>query len=173
MRVTIEQVEPKTDENSLQLHVLEDGFMFVNQQGHSLHMTYDGGIAQGGKGLTVSRLRNNTISYTSRLEINWEPPKDTRSYQIHGIIGILEGARGNTKRLKLLFMLMIYILKPIEKYLVVITRVQSLGQIFGHSIYVIEQVACLQFDAHKARAKLDSKVNIKKYKIWGVCEKVS
>ncbi|KAI8148334.1 SacI homology domain-containing protein [Fennellomyces sp. T-0311] len=120
MRVSIEQDEPTSDKYIVQLHVLEDAFMLVNQQGQSLHMTYDGSIAPG--------------------ETDWEPPKDIRSYQIHGIIGVLQGAR--------------------EKYLVVITRVQSLGQIFGRSIYVIEQVACLQFDARKARAKLDSKTKL-------------
>ena len=48
----------------------------------------------------------------------------------------------------------------IEKFLVVITRVQLLGRIFGHPIYVIEQVACLNFDAKKACAKLDIKVRL-------------
>ncbi|KAI9253408.1 SacI homology domain-containing protein [Phascolomyces articulosus] len=119
MRVTTPPSSIDSLEGTVQLHVLDDAFFLVNEKGQSLRMTFDGVIAPG--------------------ESNWEPPKedDVRSYEIYGVLGILQGIQ--------------------EKFLVVITRVQRLGRIFGHPIYVIEQVVCLNFDAKKARTKLDSK----------------
>ncbi|ORY98766.1 SacI homology domain-domain-containing protein [Syncephalastrum racemosum] len=71
----------------------------------------------------------------ARADTSWEPPKEhARAYEIQGIVGILKGFR--------------------ETFLVVIIQAQLLGHVFDHPIFVIEQVACLDFQAHRAREKL-------------------
>ncbi|KAI9318071.1 hypothetical protein BX666DRAFT_1584683 [Dichotomocladium elegans] len=105
----------------ISLHVLEDAFILVDPQGHALCLPF----ADGGNVLTP-------------IKTPFEVPKDARSYQLYGVVGILEGVR--------------------ENYLIVITRVQVLGKIFGHPVSVINQVACIRFDARKAQEILDAKV---------------
>ncbi|KAI9314461.1 SacI homology domain-containing protein [Dichotomocladium elegans] len=106
------------ENHMLWLHILDDAFVLVNANGHTLHIDFQGGIITS-KGPT-------------------DLPKDVRSYQIFGILGFIEGFR--------------------EKYLVVITQAQTLGRIFNHAVYVIEQVACLNLDPRKAREILDENI---------------
>ncbi|KAI9022962.1 SacI homology domain-containing protein [Phycomyces nitens] len=72
----------------------------------------------------------------TRLD-SYEPSKDVSIYQIYGIVGIMEGG--------------------LEKYLVVITHVQTRGLIFGKPVYSIEKVACLSFNSTKAKDRLNAK----------------
>lgn len=45
-----------------------------------------------------------------------------------------------------------------ERFLVVMTQIQKIGQICGHSVYALDQVTCLDFHPELAREKM-SKVN--------------
>ncbi|KAL0096044.1 SacI homology domain-containing protein [Phycomyces blakesleeanus] len=72
----------------------------------------------------------------TRLD-NYEPSKDVSIYEVYGIVGIMEGG--------------------LEKYLVVITHVQTRGLIFGKPVYSIEKVACLSFNSTKAKDRLNAK----------------
>ncbi|KAI7876524.1 hypothetical protein K492DRAFT_198421 [Lichtheimia hyalospora FSU 10163] len=105
-------------QHMIQLHVLDNGFVLVNNDNQALLIHYNGSL--------------------TRLESPWEPPKETHSYEIYGVVGLLDGVR--------------------EKYLVVITRAQVLGRIFGYPVYVIEQVACLHMNARLAKERLDQKI---------------
>ncbi|CEG74594.1 hypothetical protein RMATCC62417_09775 [Rhizopus microsporus] len=64
----------------------------------------------------------------------YEPVNVVQSFEIFGILGFIEGFR--------------------EKYMVVITAAQLRGYILEHPVYVIEKVACLSFDEHKACHRL-------------------
>ena len=48
MLVTKPPFSIESFEGTVQLHVLDDAFFFVNQKGQSLRMSFDGMIAQGG-----------------------------------------------------------------------------------------------------------------------------
>ncbi|KAF7721346.1 hypothetical protein EC973_004846 [Apophysomyces ossiformis] len=106
-----------TIDDPIHLHVTEDAFVLASMVYHepSLRMLY---VAPE----------------------SYEPPKDTRMYEIYGVLGILEGIR--------------------EKYLVVVTKVQLRGHVLNHPVYVIEKVLCLCFNARKAREKLDARTKV-------------
>ncbi|CDH60949.1 related to sac1-recessive suppressor ofsecretory defect [Lichtheimia corymbifera JMRC:FSU:9682] len=102
----------------IQLHVLDNGFVLVNNDNQALLIHFNGSL--------------------TRLESTWEPPKEAHSYEVYGVVGLLDGVR--------------------EKYLVVITRARILGRLFGYPVYVIEQVACLDLNARLAKERLDQKI---------------
>ncbi|KAL1930212.1 hypothetical protein VTP01DRAFT_1366 [Rhizomucor pusillus] len=70
----------------------------------------------------------------TNLDGSWEPPRDAVGYKIYGILGILDGVR--------------------ERFLVVMTQIQKIGQICGHSVYALDQITCLDFHPELAREKM-------------------
>lgn len=68
---------------------------------------------------------------------NYEPSRDTKSFEIYGILGIIHGVK--------------------DHYVVVISSVQLRGYIKGAPIYAIDKVDCLDLDYHRAHRKLASR----------------
>ncbi|KAI7873046.1 SacI homology domain-containing protein [Spinellus fusiger] len=101
---------------TMYLHVSESAFVVVKGS-HILEISFE----------------NQRIT---RLD-TYEATKETRVYEIYGLLGILEGVR--------------------EKYLVVITHVQIRGYFHEKTVYSIEKVSCLSFHSQKAKDRLDSR----------------